>query len=235
MTMRHGFTTALYKMNNRLPHFSALAMAGFLMAGCAGLRDAFLDRASRLAPPQAATLGQTQRDEIIRQFGDPEEIDARRFGSLSVEVAYYRDDYVDDDNQPQYKFLACEFGKGVLTGYSYHDSADLPRQGFDDAARAKLAKGKSTRREAETALGAPSGKALLPTTIALPALDIGIGGAPFPLAGIPEGASEVWQYYSQNFDEVARKTAQQTLSVFFDGQGVYLGDSLLHELATKAP
>jgi hypothetical protein len=223
-------------MNQKPAYLPAwIALACLFLAGCGSLRDAFLDRATPLAPPRGAALGQTSRDEILHQFGEPEEIDARRFGSLSAEVAYYLDEYFDDHGQAQYRFLACEFGKGALTGYSYHDSATPADEGFDEAARAKLVKGQSTRREAESALGPPNARALLPTTINLSALELPAGGAPFPLAGIPEGAAEAWQYHSQHYDEAGRKTSQQTLTLLFDAKGVYLGDALLHELVTRSP
>lgn len=225
-------------MNQTPAPLATLALAASLLAGCGGLRevhDAFLDRASPLAPLSTANLGQTPRDEILRQLGEPDEIDARRLDSRSLEVAYYFDDYVDGEQQPRYKFLALEFGKGALTAYSFHDTGVPAKLGFEDADRAKLVKGKSTRREVENALGVPSAKALLPTTITLPALDARLGGAPFPLAAPPEGAKEAWQYYTEGFDEARRDASRQTLTVFFDERGVLIGDALLHELVSKAP
>jgi hypothetical protein len=222
-------------MNPTYSRAAALALTCWLLAGCGGLRDAFLDREVPLAPPEGSALGQAQRQTVLAPLGEPDELDARRFGSQSVEVAYYLDDYSDENQQTQYKFLALEFSQDRLTGYAFYDSgASLPD--FSETDHAKLVKSRSTRSDAERVLGAPNGKALLPTTLNLPALDAGLGGAPFPISGVPEGAKEVWQYYRQNFDEAARRrTARQTLSVFFDSKGVYLGDALLHELVTKAP
>jgi hypothetical protein len=221
--------------NNTFAHWSALALAGLLLSGCSTLRDAFLDRDSKLAPLESATLGHTSRDEILRQLGEPDEIDARRLDGLPAEVAFYDDSYAGDDNRPHYRVLACEFRLGVLTGYSFHDSGESPRKSFNEADRAKLIKGKTTRLEAASALGIPNGKALVPTTITLPALDTRIGGAPFPLTQLPERTREVWQYYSQNFDQASRQSSQQTLSVFFDDKGLFIGSALLQELAIKSP
>lgn len=206
----------------------APVLACLSLAACSTLRDAFLDRAP-LTPPDQARLGHTPKDEILRQFGEPDETNARRLDATPLEVLFY---YGDDDG---YGFLACEFARGALNAYSFHGIETSPPQGFGAAERARLVKGKTTRHEVAQALGVPQAKALLPTTIGLPALDSTLGGAPLPLARPPEGAREVWQYHTRNFDETPRKTSQQTLSVFFDGQGVYLGDSLLQELSTQAP
>jgi hypothetical protein len=221
--------------NNAFSRLSVLALAGLFLTGCSALRDAFLDRDSTLAPLESATLGHTSRGEILRQLGEPDEIDARRLDGLPMEVAFYDDSYVDDGNRPHYRILACEFSQGVLTGYAFHDSGEAARNGFNEADRARLIQGKTTRRDAASALGAPHGKALVPTTLTLPALETRIGGALFPLAQLPEGTREVWQYYSRNFDQAAPKASQQTLSVFFDGQGRVIGSSLLQELTVKSP
>lgn len=215
--------------------WAALALSLLLLPGCGTLRDAFLDTASPLVPPRGATLGQTSREDIVRQFGEPDEIDARRLDARALEVAYYFADDLDDDHEPRYKLLVCEFAKGVLTGYAFHDTGVPAKLGFEEAGRAKLSKGQSTRREVENALGAPDGKAFLPTTITLPALDIRLGAAPFPLAAIPAGSKEAWQYYTEGFDETRHSASRQTLTVFFDERGIFLGDALLHELVGKAP
>lgn len=199
------------------------------------MREAFLDRETPLAPPEGAALGQAQRQAVLAPFGEPDEIDARRFGAQSVEVVYYLDDYADENQQLQYKFLALEFSQERLAGYAFYDSG-APLPDFSETGHAKLLKNISSRNDAERVLGKPNGKALLPTTLNLPALDAGLGGAPFPISNIPEGAKEVWQYYRQSFDEAARRrTSRQTLSVFFDSKGAYLGEALLHELVTKSP
>ena len=222
-------------MNPTRSRAAAPALACLILAGCGGLRDAFLDREVPLAPPEGTALGQAQRQAVLAPLGEPDEIDARRFGTQSVEVAYYLDDYSDQNQQLQHKFLALEFSQGRLAGYAFYDSG-APLPDFSETDHAKLTKSRTTRSEAERVLGVPNGKALLPTTLNLPALDAGLGGAPFPISGIPEGAKEVWQYYRQSFDEAAqRRTSRQTLSVFFDSQGVYLGEALLHELVTKSP
>jgi hypothetical protein len=85
----------------------------------------------------------------------------------------------------------------------------------------------------ENALGSPSGKAKLPTTITLPALFLKLGGGPFPLTKIPEAAQEVWQYHRSGVDEKLRKTEQKNLSVFFDAQGLFIGSTLLQERLSK--
>jgi hypothetical protein len=211
-----------------------LLAASLCLPACGTLREAVYGRENKLAPPASATLGATAREDIVRQYGEPDEIDARWFESFQAEVYFYLDRN-DKDGATQYRFLACEFSKGLLTAYAYHEYLDGDGGGFDEKARAGLEKGKSTRREAESRLGAPQGRALLPTTISLPALQMRLGGAPFPLAKLPEGSAEVWQYYSQTFGEGMRKSGQKTLSLFFDAQGLYLGSALLQETAIKSP
>ncbi len=210
-----------------------LGILGFSVSGCTTLRDAFMDRPNKLAPLSNDILGSTPRDEIVQRFGMPDEIDRRFFESFDAEVYFYYDR--DDSKGPpiQSQFLACEFSKGILTAYSYNDSDESTQNSFDEKERSKLFKGKSTRQDAERLLGKPIGRALLPTTITVAALDMKHGGAPFPLAKIPDDAKEAWQYFSQNVDDYLHKTAQKTLTVFFDEKGVYLGSAMMQELIVK--
>ncbi|WP_348758784.1 hypothetical protein [Candidatus Methylocalor cossyra] len=216
-----------------MKHPCWLLLASLALSGCGSWRDAFLGRATPLAPLEEARLGQTAREEIVHRYGPPDEVNARNLDATTREVVFYFDPYPGADQRPQYRFLACEFSKGVLTGYSFVDTGQPPRAGFDEQALARLVRGQSTRRQVESALGRPEGKALLPTTITLPALNLQLGGAPFPLTRIPDGAWEVWQYHQQAYDVATRKASQQTLSLFFDDHGVLLGSSLLRELTTK--
>ena len=207
---------------------------GGMLSGCTTLREMIYGRPNQLAPLSSATLGSTPRDDILRQFGAPDEIDKRVFESLDAEVFFYYDR--DDSNGPpiQSQYLACEFSKGVLTAYSAYDSTESIQHSFDESQRFKLVKGNSTRQDAERLLGKPTGRALLPTTITLAALDMKTSGAPFPLAKIPPDAKEAWQYFSQNFDDYLRKSAQKTLTLFFDDNGLFLGSSLTQELIIKS-
>jgi hypothetical protein len=218
-------------MNKRI----VLLLALLSLSGCETLREALYGRENKLAPLGWATLGTTTQDEVTRLYGAPDEIDARRLEpSWQAEVYFYLDSR-DTGNHRQYQFLACEFRLGILNAYSYHESAEPGIAGFNENARAGLLPGQSTRQDVEKRLGNPQGKALPPTTITLPALQIKLGGVPFPLAKLPEGGVEVWQYYQENVDEGRRKKAQQTLSVFFDAQGHYLADVLLLEASIKLP
>jgi hypothetical protein len=203
------------------------------LSGCASLRELVYGRPNALAPLTSATLGVTPRDDIIRQFGAPDEIDRRIVDSFDAEVMYYHDR--DERKGPpiQSQFLACEFSKGVLNAYSYNDSAEPAQRSVDENERFKLVKGKSTRKDAERLLGIPAGRALLPTTITQAALAMKIGGAPSPWAKVPDDAKEAWLYFSENVDDYLHKTAQKTLAVFFDANGIYLGSSLMQELLIK--
>ena len=208
-------------------------LACLSLSACGTLREAIYGRENTLAPLAAAALGATSRDEVVRLYGAPDEVDARRFESFQAEVYFYLDRY-ETGGRWQYRFLACEFSKGVLTAYAYHEYLESGEGGFDEKERGTLDKGKSTRHDVEKRFGVPQGKALLPTTITLPALQMKLGGAPFPLAQAPEGSAEAWQYYSQNMDDDLRKSGQKTLSVFFDAQGLYLGSALTHEAVSKS-
>jgi hypothetical protein len=203
------------------------------LSGCASMRELVYGRPNALTPLTSATLGATPRDGIIRQFGAPDEIDRRILDSFDAEVVYYYDR--DERKGPpiQSQFLACEFSKGVLNAYSYYDSAESTQRSFDENERFKLIKGKSTRQDAERLLGIPAGRALLPTTITQAALEMKIGGPPSPWAKIPDDSKEAWLYFSQNLDDYLHKTAQKTLTVFFDANGVYRGSSLMQELIIK--
>ena len=211
---------------------AAIACLYMVLSGCNTLHDAIFQRESRLAPLESAVLGQTTRDDIIRQMGFPQEIDRRWFDGLEAEVFFYYDESVSDTALAgiRYKLLACEFRKGVLNAYSYHETG---AKGFDENKRSRLVKGRTTRREVQQLLGTPAARARLPTTFTLPALDLRIAEAPFPLAPIPEGAEEIWQYYRQDMDETLRKTGEQSLSVFFDGNGMVLGSTWLQQLVGK--
>ena len=206
------------------------------LSGCATLKEAVFGREYPLAPLAWATLGATTREEVMRRFGAPDEIDRRWSESFEADVFFYYDE--DHGNPPRYQLLACEFGKSMLTAYAYQESAGAAPANFDDSLRLQLVKGQSTRQDVEKLLGPPTGKARLPTTINLPALDLRLGGAPFPLAKIPETAQEVWQYHYETFNyetfhEELRKISQKTLSVFFDAEGLLIDNVLLHEQLGK--
>jgi hypothetical protein len=220
-------------MKKLLAWIMILGVVGAYLSGCATMRELIYGRPNKLAPLTSAILGSTPRDDIIREFGAPDEIDRRIVDSLDAEVFYYYDRDERKGSPIQSQFLACEFSKGVLTAYSYNDSAESTQRSFDENERFKLIKGKSTRKDAERLLGIPMGRALLPTTITQAALDMKIGGPPFPLAKIPDESKEAWQYFSQNLDDYLHKTAQKTLIVFFDGNGVYVGSSMMQELLVK--
>ncbi len=224
-------------MKNKSVCVLAMGILCLSLAGCAKLHEAVFGRENKLEPLAGAKLGYASRDEIMKRFGAPEEIDRRWFESFEAEVFFYHEPYQGSSSQVQHRFLACEFSKGVLTAYSFRDASDSTstQRSFEDTGYLKLVKGKSTRQEVETLLGIPGGRALLPTTITLPALDLKLGMAPFPLAKIPEDAKEVWQYHSQNFDDAQNKASQKTLTVFFDAQGLFVGSLLMQELAVKSP
>jgi len=211
-----------------------LAVAVLSLAGCATLHDAVYGRGNTLEPLATARLGATPRDEIIKRFGAPVEIDRRGFDAFEAEVFFYHEPYNGDGNRIEHRFLACEFSKGVLTAYAFRDSGASAQRSLDGAERRKLVKGESTRQEVEALLGIPGGRALLPTTITVPALDVKLGVAPFPLAKIPDEAKEAWQYHSQDFDDVSDKPGQKTLTVFFDAKGVLVGSALLQEQVVKS-
>lgn len=220
-------------MKKFLAVLSFVAVVGMSLSGCATVRELVYGRPNKLSPPPNASLGSTPRDEIIREFGAPDEIDRRIFESFDAEVFYYYD-RLDNQGPPvESRFLACEFSKGILTAYSYHDSEVSAQHSFDENERFKLIKEKSTKKDAERLLGWPTGKALLPSTITLPALGMMPGGAPFPLAKIPDSAKEAWLYFSQNLDDYLNKSAQKTLTLFFDVNGTYLGSALMQELVLK--
>ncbi|MFM8330124.1 MAG: hypothetical protein ACKN9T_00360 [Candidatus Methylumidiphilus sp.] len=204
-----------------------------LLAGCANLREAVFGRDMDLQALHTASLGATPQAEILKVFGAPLEIDQRQLDARRLEVYYYRQSY----NGPvggrpsEYRTLACEFSSGILSGYWFEDSSD-PRLGdFDEQLLPKLLKGKTTRREAAEWFGVPASKALLPTTLAQPALLMKFGGAPAALAHLPENAREVWQYYGATLNNRGEKTAQKALSLYFDAQGVFVGSAVAHELA----
>ncbi len=211
-----------------------LLIIGLSLSACTTLKEFIYDRPNKLAPLSTEQLGSTPRDDIIKRFGEPDEINKRVVDSLDVEVYFYYDR--DESNGPpiQSRYLACEFAKGVLTAYSFYESAESEQKSADENERFKLIKGQSTRHEAERLLGVPYSKALLPTTITLPALNMQHRGASFPLTKIPDDAKEAWQYFFPNFDDYLHKTAQKTLTVFFDAQGVYLGSVMMQELVIKS-
>ena len=223
-------------MENKSRYSVAVVLLCFSLSACSTLHEAVFGRENKLAPLANASLGNTTRDDIMKQFGAPEEIDRRWFESFSAEVFFYREQYNGNSNQVQQRFLGCEFSNGVLTAYTFRDSDESVSmlRNFEDQSWLKLTKGKSTRQDVENLLGVARGKALLPTTITLPALDTKLGLAVFPITKIPEASTEAWQYYSQYFDEVSNKSSQKTLTLFFDAKGVYIASFLMQEQVVKS-
>lgn len=227
-------------MKQSITKFSALLLAVYSLAGCStgSLREAFLGRKNDLAALDDATLGRTSRDEILQRFGAPDEMNQRWFDTRESEVFFYYDEDFGEDggsDMPRAKILACEFSKGLLSGYVFQVLAHETTQDFDGTARNKLVKGTTTRSQAEGLLGRPQGRSLLPTTLTLPALDGQVGGVPAVLANPPDGTKEIWFYNAQGFDGSLRKTRQKSLLLFFDAKGIYLGNTWLQQLVSKAP
>jgi hypothetical protein len=225
-------------MQQAITRLAVLALAGYFLAGCStgALREAFLGRKNELGSLDNATLGRTPRDEILQRYGAPDEIDQRGFDGHEVEVFFYGDEDVDEDSgQPRAKVLACEFARGVLTGYVFQVLGPDGGAGFDDSARGKLLTGTTTRGQVESLLGRPQGRALVPTTLTLHALGGQIGGVPAPLAGVPAGVKEVWLYQTQSLDPALGRPRQRSLIVYFDEKGVYLGTTSLRQLVSKSP
>jgi hypothetical protein len=219
-------------MSKKFARTAAIACLCLVLPGCSTLKDALFPRESRLAPLENAVLGQTTREDIIQRVGFPIEIDKRWFDGFETEVFFYYDESMSETAAGgiRHKFLVCEFRKGVLNGYAYHEYGSAGSQNFDQKKRSQLVEGETTRREVQALLGAPPARARLPTGFTLPALELRIAGVPFPMAQIPQGAEEIWQYYRRDLDEDLRTTGQQSLSVFFDGKGVVIGSTLLQEL-----
>lgn len=212
--------------------------AGLLLSGCGNLREAILGRQNPLAPPDNVGLGHTSQVEILQRFGNPDEINERRFDTHGAEIFYYYDQDESGDNRegyPELKILACEFKKGILNGYVFQKFGRSRTEDFDDSGRTKLVKGRTTRRETEEILGAPNGRSLLPTTLVLPALAAQVGGVPTVFSAIPENAREAWFYNSQSFEDGQRQPRQRSLIVFFDDKGIYLGSTGLQQLVSKLP
>jgi hypothetical protein len=225
-------------MKHSITKLGAVVLAGYFLAGCSAgaLKEAFLGRKNELVSLDTATLGRTSRDEILQRFGAPDEIDQRWFDTRESEVFFYIDEEDDDESGfPRVKVLACEFSKGMLSGYAFQILGPDPAQSFDENARGKLVKGTTTRSQTEGILGRPQGRSLIPTTLALHALDGQIGGVPAPLVSLPAEAKEVWLYNAQGLDEGLRKARQKSLLVFFDDKGTYLGSTWLQQLVSKSP
>jgi len=220
-------------MKSPLSGLILLALSGAALSGCAGLRDSILGREIRLEHLAKANLGHTTRDEIAQLYGDPLEINKRWFESFESEVCFYQGEYNDPEGggKSAYQTLALEFSKGVLTGWRLHDTATTARQDFADNDRAKLVKGVSSFRDVENVFGTPMLKALLPSTLTQPSLWLGLGWASFPLAAVPAESKEIWQYHHETLSPGGAKTAQRTLSVFFDAKGAYIGSALMQDLA----
>ncbi|NTW36973.1 MAG: hypothetical protein HGB17_12775, partial [Syntrophobacteraceae bacterium] len=75
-------------MKREFEHVVKIVLLGWTLSGCSVLRDAIFERESKLAPLQSAMLGQTRRDEIIKQLGPPQEIDERWFDTFRSEVLF---------------------------------------------------------------------------------------------------------------------------------------------------
>lgn len=222
-------------MTKTLPRLALLAWAVIAMTGCASIHDAFFDREYKLENLAKANLGITKRDEIIQGFGNPSEINKRWFEFFEAEVYYYEAEYTvrSAGNTVARQILACEFNKGILRAWRLHDTAPSAQQDFEDKDRGKLVKGSSTQKEVESLFGLPMAKALLPSTITLASLGLNLGGAPYPMAKLPEEAKEVWQYHHESLTSGGEKSAQKTLSVFFDAKGVFVGSSQIQELSLR--
>ena len=209
---------------------TVVSFLGGILPGCSTMQEAFLGRKNALARLQNVRLGHATRSEIIERFGAPDEINERRPDGISTEVFFYYDEDQSPNGYPELKVLACEFVKGSLTGYAFQEFTPAPAGGPDESSRARLAKGRTTRNEAENILGPPNGRSLMPTTLNLDALAGRIGGIPIPLGGTPENAKEIWFYNSPSLDAEFHRPIQQSLAVFFDGQGKYLGSIGFHQI-----
>lgn len=203
--------------------------------GCSTVHEAIFGKEYSLETLATSNLGITTKDEIIQILGNPLEIEKRWFDSFDAEIYFYQGEYTKHDSNTSIstRSIACEFNKGVLTAYRLYDSSPSAQQDVDDKERSKLIKGTSTHTDVQNVFGNPMGKALLPSTITQASLAFRLGGAPFPLAKIPDETREVWQYYSETRSTGGEKTAQKTYSVYFDAKGLFIGTSQLQQLSMR--
>lgn len=209
-----------------------LCVGALALAACAEVKEALFEREGKLGQPLVLLPGKSLREDLVRQLGEPDEIDQRRLDGRATEALHYLD-VMPSDAEPGravYRYLALEFSKNVLNAYVRYGSESAADRRLGDFAPIA---GKTTRRELEERLGAPDGKAIPPSTIGLPPLDLDAGGAPFPVADLPDGVAEAWLYLEQTFEGRLRPAARRTLIVFLDERGVVLESKLLQELMTK--
>jgi hypothetical protein len=157
------------------PQWLALALAGFVLLGCATGRD------FTRPPDSQFALGKTRKAEIIAKMGAPEseksnhqalkDVEGLRSKGMAAEGEYATIDYRFSDPAGQgidgvkpMRAAYFYFWNDVLIRYSFTSSFKRDSTAFPESPVAAIIRDHTTEREVREMFGRPSGRAMYPAT-----------------------------------------------------------------------
>ena len=112
--------------------------------------------------PASFTLGKTTEVEIRQRFGAPDGEATGLVGDQSVLVLRYTYTAMAADVVAA-RAMVYTFNAGRLVGFDYSSSFAADQTTFDEATARRIKRGQTTRAEARTLLGNPTGQFIYPS------------------------------------------------------------------------
>ncbi|MDR1423553.1 MAG: hypothetical protein LBI92_02965 [Azoarcus sp.] len=194
-------------MQSRFHHFfvtklaaiALLAIGALLVSGCAGTNFVKPD-------PASFTLGQTTKQEVIKQMGKPYRIGSMLKNGVTLETTVYA--YARSGGAALYprvipaRSQGFYYLNGTLVGTEFTSSFKDDATDFDEAKVGMIEKEKTTRAEVVQLLGTSGGEYI------------------FPLAANPNDRALVYLYSQTKGSAFNLRFYNKTLIVSYNAQGI---------------
>ncbi len=162
--------------------------------------------------PTSFTLGKTTEQEIRQRFGQPYGQTTSRVGDLLVTTLQYTYVEVRSTALPA-RAMTYTFHEGRLVGFDYSSSFVVDETAFDESIMKRIKRGETTRAEALTLAGQPTGQFIYPS----------------PQTTTPGRRTDVYGYSRSEKDASGStiETTNKVLALTFDDRDVVVEMSLV--------
>jgi hypothetical protein len=169
--------------------------------------------------PASFTLGKTTEVEIRQRFGAPDGEATGLVGDQSVLILRYTYTAMAADVVAA-RAMVYTFNAGRLVGFDYSSSFTADQTTFDEAATKRVKRGQTTRAEARTLLGNPTGQFIYPSAYVT----------------VPGRRADVYSYArtERTSAGTALDQVSRVLALVFDERDVVVETSLVTTATSRA-
>jgi hypothetical protein len=159
-------------------------------------------------------LGKTEKSEVVRLFGKPEEVETKPLNGANHEIYYYSYRRGEYPKPWTGKRLQVEFRNNIVHGYVFVSSLPEDYTNFDEKNIDKIEVNTTKKIDILNLFGPPHGRSLLPSV-----------RVSQEITGVDK-AVELWQYVNEVFIREERGRSYQghylvkKLSIFLDANGI---------------